>query len=224
MPRSATAAGESGSPSTTGMPWSAPSRSRVSSGIWPSSGTSAPIARVSESATLWPPPEPKISWRGAVGQLEPGHVLDDADDPLVGLQRDRAGALGDLGGGVLRGGDDEDLGAGDQLGDRDRDVAGARRQVEQQHVEVAPEDVGEELLQGAVQHRPAPDDRLVAGDEHADRDDLHAVRERRQDHVVDLGRAAARRRACGGSRSRRCRRRRRPTRSPRRPATPRGWR
>ena len=40
MPRSATAAGESGSPSTTGMPWSAPIRSRVSSGIWPSSGTS----------------------------------------------------------------------------------------------------------------------------------------------------------------------------------------
>ena len=33
------------------------------------------------------------------------------DDPLVGLQRDRAGPLGDLGGGLLRGGDDEDLGA-----------------------------------------------------------------------------------------------------------------
>ena len=27
---------------------------------------------------------------GAVGQLQPRHVLDDADDPLVGLQRDRA--------------------------------------------------------------------------------------------------------------------------------------
>ena len=33
------------------------------------------------------------------------------------------------------------------------------RQVEQQDVEVAPVDVGEELLQRAVQHRPAPDDR-----------------------------------------------------------------
>ena len=50
------------------------------------------------------------------------------------------------------------------------------RQVEQQHVEVAPEHVGEELLQRAVQHRPAPHDRLVARHEHADRDDLHVVR------------------------------------------------
>ena len=49
------------------------------------------------------------------------------------------------------------------------------RQVEQQHVEVAPEDVAEELLEGAVQHRAAPHDGLVAGDEHADRDDLHVV-------------------------------------------------
>ena len=32
-------------------------------------------------------------------------------------------------------------------------------QVEQQHVQVAPVDVGEELLQRAVQHRAAPDHR-----------------------------------------------------------------
>ena len=42
--RSATAAAESGSPSTTGIPESPPSRSRVSSGIWPSSGTGAPTS------------------------------------------------------------------------------------------------------------------------------------------------------------------------------------
>ena len=85
------------------------------------------------------------------------------------------GPLGHLGRGLLRRGDHEDLGVGDQLRHRDRDVAGARRQVEQQHVEVAPEHVGEELLQRAVQHRAAPDDRGVALGEHADRDDLHAV-------------------------------------------------
>ena len=49
---------------------------------------------------------------------------------------------------------------GQQLGHGDRDVAGARRQVEQQHVEVAPVDVGEELLQRPVQHRAAPGDGL----------------------------------------------------------------
>ena len=41
-----------------------------------------------------------------------------------------------------------------------------------------------------MQHRSAPDDGLVSRDEHADRDDLHAVGQRRQDHVVDLGRVA----------------------------------
>ena len=45
---------------------------------------------------------------------------------LVGLQGDRAGPLGHLGGGLLRGGDDEDLGVREELGERDRDVAGAR--------------------------------------------------------------------------------------------------
>jgi hypothetical protein len=43
-----------------------------------------------------------------------------------------------------------------QLAERDRDVARARRQVEQQHIEIAEEHVGEELLHRAVQHRPAP--------------------------------------------------------------------
>ena len=105
----------------------------------------------------------------------------------MGLQGNGSRALGDLGGGLLGRGHDEDLGVGDELGDRDRDVSGARGQVEQQHVEVAPEDVAEELLQRPVQHRPAPHDRLVARDEHADRDDLHVVLDGRQDHVVDLG-------------------------------------
>ncbi len=77
---------------------------------------------------------------------------------------------------------------GTQLRDRDGDVAGAGRQVHQQDVEVAPVDVGEELLQRAVQHRPAPHDRGVVLGEHADRDDLHAVRGRRHDHRLDLGR------------------------------------
>lgn len=77
---------------------------------------------------------------------------------------------------------------GMSLGHGDRDVAGARREVEQEDVEVTPEDVGEELLEGPVEHRSAPHDRLVAGHEHADRDDLHVVRDGRQDHLVDLGR------------------------------------
>ena len=68
--------------------------------------------------------------------------------------------LGDLGRGRLRGRDDHELRVGEQLGDGDGDVARAGRQVQEQHVEVAPPDVGEELLQRAVQHRPAERDRL----------------------------------------------------------------
>ena len=44
----------------------------------------------------------------------------------------------------------------------------------------------QELLQRSVQHRSAPDDRLVAGHEHPDRDDPHPVRGGRQDHVCLL--------------------------------------
>ena len=102
MPRSATAAGESGSPSTTGVPLSPPSRRRVSSGIWPSSGdggADAPGQRVGDGLAA---AGAEDLLAGAVGQLEPAHVLDDADDALVRLQGDRAGALGHLGGGLLR--------------------------------------------------------------------------------------------------------------------------
>ena len=135
------------------------------------------------------PAGPEDLLTAAVGQLEPGHVLDDADHPLMGLQGDGPGPLRDLRSGLLGRGDDDDLGVGDELGDRDRDVSGARRQVEEQDVEVAPEHVTEELLQRPVEHRSAPDDGLVAGHKHPDRNDLHLVRDGRQDHVVDLGRA-----------------------------------
>ena len=127
------------------------------------------------------------SHRGAVGQHQPRHVLDDADDALTGLQRDRTRALGDLGRGQLRCCHNEDLGAWDQLRHRDRDVAGARRQVEQQHVQIAPVHVGEELLKRAVQHRPAPHHRRIALGELGDRDHPNVVGDRRKDHRLDLG-------------------------------------
>ena len=94
----------------------------------------------------------------------------------------------------------------------------------QQDVQVAPEHVGEELLQRAVQHRPAPDHRRIAGRlEHLHRDDLHPVRLRRHDHRLDLGGACRSTPEHPGDRDgRRCRRPgRRPT-GPSRPAPRRG--
>ena len=96
----------------------------------------------------------------AVRAGQPRHVLDHADDVLTGLQRDGAGALGDLCCRLLRRRHNQNLRRGDELGHRDGDVPGARRHVDEQHVEVAPPDVGKKLLDGSVQHRPAPHDRV----------------------------------------------------------------
>ena len=84
----------------------------------------------------------------------------------------------------LRRRDDQELRLRQQLRERHRHVAGARRQVDEQEVELAPVDVLEELRERLVEHRPAPDDGGVLLDEEADRHDLHAVVLERQDLAV----------------------------------------
>ena len=59
------------------------------------------------------------------------------------------------------------------------------RQVEDQVVQLAPVHVAHQLHQRAVEHRPAPDERLVRLDQEADRHDLQPVR-------LDAGRASCR--------------------------------
>jgi hypothetical protein len=104
----------------------------------------------------------------------------------MGLHGNRPRALRHLGGGELRRGDDDQFRGGHQLSDGDGHVAGAGRKVHQQHVEVAPVHVAEELLHGPVQHGSPPDDGRVARREHPDGDHLHVVRGRRHDHLLDL--------------------------------------
>ena len=70
------------------------------------------------------------------------------------------------------------------LAERQLRVAGARRQVDDQVVDVLPGDVEQELSHGGVQHRAAPDHRLVLGDEQRHRDHLQAVRLERHDALV----------------------------------------
>src|SRR5665648_179919 len=81
-----------------------------------------------------------------------GAIALQTRQQLAGLQGDRPGPLGHLRGCGLRRRHDDDLRVRQQLRHRDRDVPGARRQVEQQDVQVAPEHVSEELLQRPVQH------------------------------------------------------------------------
>ena len=94
----------------------------------------------------------------AAGRHEAGHVLDDAGDLEVDLVRHLGRAARDLLRGRLRRRDDQEPRLRQQLGERHRDVAGARRQVDEQEVELAPVHVLEELRERLVQHRPAPDD------------------------------------------------------------------
>ena len=73
---------------------------------------------------------------------------------------------------------------GHGLRERQLRVGGARRQVDDEVVELAPVDVAQELRDRAADERAAPDDRLARGHEELDRDRLHAVPDQRHDLVV----------------------------------------
>ena len=202
----ARAASAPGSDQTRGSPRSPASRSRRSSGTVPSSAT--PTALASSLAS-------------AGAEHLGGHVLDDADHAHVRLLRHQRGPRRHLLGQGLRRGHDHGLGARQELAERDRDVAGAGRHVHEQVVELAPVHVGEELLERAVQHRPAPHDRRVLVEEEADRHQLH-VRATAGRSSCRRRRAAGRRRAGAAPSGRRCPRRARRRAGPRPTARRRG--
>jgi hypothetical protein len=81
--------------------------------------------------------------------------------------------------------DDDRLRPRQQLAERDRDIARPGRHVDEEHVELSPVDVGEELLERAVQHRAAPHHRLVVVEEEPDRHQLQVMLHGRHDHPVD---------------------------------------
>ena len=81
-------------------------------------------------------------------------------------------------------GDDDRAGQRHRLGKRDRDVAGAGRQIDDEIVEFAPGHLPQELLDDSMQHGTAPHQRLVAGIQVADGDDANAEALGGNDHVV----------------------------------------
>ena len=109
-----------------------------------------------------PPPAPKMcsSWP----QFEQTWVLMFSTMPRIGmltfsniLRPLRASMQRD----VLRRGDDHRAGHRHLLRERELDVAGARRHVDDQVVEVAPVRLAEQLLERLGHHRAAPDHRLL---------------------------------------------------------------
>ena len=100
-------------------------------------------------------------------------------------------------------------------------VAGARRQVDDQVIQLAPHHAAQKLLHDAVQHRPAPDHRLVARRQQPHRDQLQAVRFDRHDLPLAERRAAIP--PCPASAARSGRRRRHRAGRPLRPGAAARW-
>ena len=122
-----------------------------------------------------------------VGADEVAHVLDDADDRDFQLL-EHGHAFGHiLQGDVLRCRHDDHAGQWDQLRQAQRRVTRARRQVNHQVIEVTPVEILQKLLDSAVDHRSAPDDRLAFIQEKANRDQLDAVAHDRLDRAIATG-------------------------------------
>ena len=185
IPVKTPAAAPSGSPTTIGTPRSPPSRISWTSGTWPR--RTVP----SLSAVAIPPPTPKRGCLLPGGIDEVAHVLGDAEERHVHLLEHEAALARHLGGRRLRGRDDDRAVQRKRLDERKLGVAGARGQVDQEHVQFAPFHVLDELLDGLHDHRPAPDDRRVVVDQeahahHLDAVLLHRDQDRRRALALDL--------------------------------------
>src|ERR1019366_554895 len=117
----------------------------------------------------------------AMRTIKEAHVLDDPQDVHVDLAKHFNG-LADIGErDSRRRGDKDRPGDRHYLNQRKLDVACARREIHDQIIQLAPLDAAQELLHDAMEHRPAPDHRLVARIKQTHRDQLHALRLDRQD-------------------------------------------
>ena len=189
--------------------------SPCASGTSPRNGSPMPRRRRLRAAM----PEDVVA-RAGIGGDEVAHVLDEPEQRHVGPLEHVDRLLGVDQRQVLRRRDDHDAGELGLLEQRNLDVAGARRQVDHEHVEPAPVGLAQQLPQRRRRHRPAPHHRLVRRQHRADRHDLEPV------GVVRLRRcrrraprACPRCRAASGSTAHRGRRRACRSAAPR-PQTP----
>ena len=110
-----------------------------------------------------------------MGATEVTHIFDDAENFDVDLAEHFDG-FAHIGERDDRGrGDDDGTSDGDALDQRELDVTGAGRKIDDEVIEFAPLHAAEKLLDHAVKHRAAPDERLVAGIQQAHRDHFDSV-------------------------------------------------
>ena len=116
---------------------------------------------------------------------ERGHVLDHPGHVQVGVLRHPARPFGDVCDRVLRRRDDDDAGGRKHRADRERDVTGPRRQIADEHVELTPVDLRDELPHRLVQQRATPYDRRLLLGKEADGHHLDPVALGREQQAVD---------------------------------------
>ena len=91
---------------------------------------------------------------------------------------------------ILRRRDDHRAGERHVLGKRELRIAGAGRHIDDKAIEFAPGDFAQQLLNGAHDHRPAPDHGVLLGDEETDRHGFDAIGLERT-HDAPVGRRLA---------------------------------
>ena len=140
-----------------------------------SSGTSPRKGTPSFSASLRAPPCEKTSVRPPqCGTDEVAHILDHAEQRHLDLVEHRDASTGVDQRQILRRRHDHRAGERHVLSHGQLGVAGARRHIDDQHVQFAPHDLAQELVQRRHHHRSAPDHRRALVDQEPDRHHLDA--------------------------------------------------
>ncbi|KAG0192387.1 hypothetical protein DFQ28_009340 [Apophysomyces sp. BC1034] len=127
----------------------------------------------------------------AMGADMDAHVLNNAQDRHADLLEHLQALSRVEQRNVLRRRDDHRAGHRHALRERKLNVPGARRQVDDQVVQVAPVRLPEQLLERGRDHRAAPDHRVVLLDQESDRVGLHAVAFERGHRLTVFGRRPA---------------------------------
>ena len=178
------------------------------------------------AASPTPPPRPDRTgrWSRRNGGMVARHILDDAEHRHAGLaeQVDRPRRIDQRQ--VLRRRNDHRAGRPRFLDQRQLDVAGAWRQVDERYFGIAPigiDQLGERARWPSARATPAPGPAETSCPSDSKLDALRLDR----DQLVVFGRAACRScRAGSAATGRRCRRRRCRPSCPSAPAQPRDWR
>ena len=133
-----------------------------------------------------------IQHLAAVGTAQVAHVFHKAEHGNMHQLRHADRLLDDHGDKLLRGGDDDDAVYGERLEYRQRHIARSGRQIDKHPVDLAPNDIRPELLDGARDDGTAPHDRVgLLGQQQIDAHNLDAgFGESRENAVVICGTVA----------------------------------